>query len=285
MAVYDDYDGVYFTIQALRIYHELCQTDQIEFIVLDNNPTSTHGKETKKFIENAIKGKYIPIYDKSSSFTKYKIPEYASGKYILGLDCHVILEPNGINNLLEYYKNNPETNNLIQGPLWYDDLKNISTNFSPVYRGDMFGIWETQKNNYDKGKPFEIPMQGMGLFSFRKDTWKGIPSHFRGFGAEEGYIQGKFAQWGGKTICLPNLKWNHRFGRPNRVPYPLSLEDRIFNYFIGCLDLYHDIEHPFIKQTYDHFLERKVSKKTLNSLLLEAFQKIENKQLYILETV
>ena len=43
MAVYDDYDGVYFTVQALRLYHEICRSDRVEFIIIDNNPDSANG--------------------------------------------------------------------------------------------------------------------------------------------------------------------------------------------------------------------------------------------------
>ncbi len=50
MATYDDYDGVYFTIQALRMYHPICQIDEVEFVVIDNNPDGKHGKDVKKFI-------------------------------------------------------------------------------------------------------------------------------------------------------------------------------------------------------------------------------------------
>ena len=102
MSTYDDYHGVYFTIQALRMYHPVCNTAEVEFVVIDNNPDSEHGKETKKYIDG-LKQTYIPYTEKISSFNKYKIPDYASGKYILIMDSHVLLESNAINNLLDYY--------------------------------------------------------------------------------------------------------------------------------------------------------------------------------------
>ena len=37
MATYDDYDGVYFTLQALRIYHPEI-VDEAGFLVIDNHP-------------------------------------------------------------------------------------------------------------------------------------------------------------------------------------------------------------------------------------------------------
>jgi hypothetical protein len=80
----------------------------IEFIVIDNNPDSAQGKETKILIENDVKGKYIPYTEKQSSFVKYEAVKHATGKYYLGLDCHVLLMPNSIKYLLEYFEENAE---------------------------------------------------------------------------------------------------------------------------------------------------------------------------------
>lgn len=256
MATYDDYDGVFFSIQSLRMYQPICSGQDVEFIVLDNNPDSSHGRECKNFIENAVSGKYIPYNKKQSSFNKYDIVNYSDGEYILIIDCHVLIHNNGIESLLKYYEQDNTHNNLVQGPLLYDDLHNISTHFDPVWRGDMYGIWGTNAQAYNAGLPFEIPMQGMGLLAFKKSTWKGININFKGFGGEEGYIAEKFRQWGGKNICLPQLKWNHRFGRPNGVKYPLILEDRIWNYFIGWLELYKDPNHQMILDIKNHFKNR-----------------------------
>jgi hypothetical protein len=148
----------------------------------------------------------------------------------------VLIQDGGINHLVDYFRSYPNCKHLVQGPLLYDDLQNISTHFDPIWRGDMYGIWATDTKSYITGEPFEIPMQGMGLLAFEKSAWKGINQNFKGFGGEEGYIAEKFRQWGGKNICLPKLKWNHRFGRPNGVQYPLILEDRILNDLIEKLD-------------------------------------------------
>ena len=39
MACYDDFDGVYFSVQSLRMYHSDIMND-IEILVVDNNPNS-----------------------------------------------------------------------------------------------------------------------------------------------------------------------------------------------------------------------------------------------------
>ena len=79
---------------------------------------------------------------------------------------------------------------------------------------------------------------------------------FKGFGGEEGYIHEKFRRSGGKCICLPQLGWNHRFNRPAGVPYPNILEERIWNYFIGWLEILKDSNHEFIQDTVKAFSER-----------------------------
>ncbi len=272
MSTYDDFDGVYFTIQSLRMYHKL---DNIEIIVLDNHPDGSHSESLKGFLNSWCSGvaKYIPIKDKPCSFNKYKIVDYANGQYILILDCHVLLVENSLKKLLEYYSTRPDCKDLIQGPLLYDDLISYATEFKDEWRGDMYGTWYTNKESYDKGEPFEIKMQGMGLCSFEKKNWPGICPSFKGFGGEEGYIAEKFRRNGGKNICIPQLKWVHRFGRPNGVKYPLILEDRIWNYFVGWLEITRDPDHQMIVDTYNHFKGR-IPQDSLDNILERAKNKI-----------
>lgn len=271
MATYDDYDGVFFSIQSLRMYHPICTDQNVEFIVLDSNPNGSHGQECKKFIEHSVRGKYIPYNEKQSSFNKYKIVDYADGEYVLIIDCHVLIQSGGIDSLLNYFEQNYPCKDLVQGPLLYDNVYNISTHFDPVWRGDMYGVWATNQQAYDTGLPFEIPMQGMGLLAFKKSAWHGINQNFKGFGGEEGYIAEKFRQWGGKNICLPTLKWNHRFGRPNGVKYPLILEDRIWNYFIGWLELTKDPNHKMILDIKNHFKQR-IPENNINYIFDQAYK-------------
>jgi hypothetical protein len=77
----------------------------------------------------------------------------------------------------------------------------------------------------------------MGLFACRRSAWPAFNARFRGFGGEEGYIHEKFRQNGGRTLCLPFLRWMHRFRRPMGVPYTNRWEDRVRNYLIGFREL------------------------------------------------
>ena len=47
------------------------------------------------------------------------------------------------------------------------------------------------------------------------------------------------------------FRWLHRFGRPNGIKYPLILEDRIWNYFVGWLEItQRSNQYQMIKDIY-----------------------------------
>ena len=240
--VYDDYDGVYFTIQCIRLNNpELL--DRIEFIIINNNPVSKQGSEVPKLLRHVHEPiTYLEFTKYNSPFLKGKIFDLAETEYVLVLDCHVLLEPGALKKLLDFYDSGKDEGNLLQGPLLYDDLKNISTHFDLSKWGShMWGAWATDKRGYKKdGDPFEIPAQGMGLFTCRRDSWLGFNENFRGFGGEEGYIHCKYRNAGKKTLCLPFLRWLHRFNRPDGPKFKPLLEDRFRNYMIGFKEIGRD---------------------------------------------
>ena len=275
MSTYDDYHGVYFSCQALNLYHERIASDDIEIIIIDNNPNSPHGKEIQNFTKGWMSHKirYIPYEKKQSTSVRNEIFANAKGKYSISMDCHVMFAPNSIDSLLDYYAKNPDCKNLVQGPMLYDNITACSTHFNPTWGGDMYGQWGCDKESLEKNEPFSIPMHGLGVFSCETKNWLKFNESFRGFGGEEGYIHEKFRDNGGDAICLPSFKWLHRFGRPDGVPYKLVLEDRIWNYFVGLLELKKDPEHKMIKDIYDNFKSR-IPEPSLNSILQQAKQAV-----------
>jgi len=249
MPTYDDYDGVFFTLQALRMYHSECAND-LKFLVIDNNPTSPHGVALKNYIVNwasiSQNVEYVPFTEYKSTTIKNKVFEYATTPYVMCIDCHILIVPGAIKKLIEFFDAGLDKGNLLQGPLLYDDLKSISTHFDLIWNDNMWGTWSTDKRGLDENaEPFEIPAQGMGLFACRRHAWLGFNSAFRGFGGEEGYIHKKYIKMGRKTLCLPFLRWMHRFNRPSGTPYPLFLEDRFRNYLIGFSELQIDTDEVF----------------------------------------
>jgi glycosyltransferase involved in cell wall biosynthesis len=252
MAAYNDFDGVYFTLQALRLYHDL--TD-VELLVVDNYGCDT----TRAFVESWVKGRYVRAAETSGTAApRDRVFREASGAAVLCCDSHVLFAPGAIARLKAYYTAHPESCDLLQGPLLYDDGANVATHFEPVWREQMWGIWATDPRGTDpESEPFDIPMQGLGVFSCRTAVWPGFNPAFRGFGGEEGYLHEKIRQAGGRTLCLPWLRWLHRFERPNGVPYPLTIDAKLRNYVIGHLELGLDLL-PVLAHFAEHLPEERV---------------------------
>lgn len=96
---------------------------------------------------------------------------------------------------------------------------------------------------------FEIPGMGLGLFSMRRDAWVGFHPEARGFGGEELYVHAKVRAAGGRVLCLPWLRWIHRFGRPGGVRYPISRMTKVRNYVLEFQELGWDLE-----PIHEHFV-------------------------------
>lgn len=237
MATYDDYDGVYFTLQAIRLHHPEILGD-VEFVVVDNNPNGPCSgalRELGNWISNY---RYIAKGEISGTAIRDSVFREARTKFVLCIDCHVLIANGALKRLIDYFDADPETSDLLQGPLIYDDLTGYSTHFAPQWQAGMYGVWESDPRGADpEAPPFEIPMQGLGLFACRRTAWPGFNPAFRGFGGEEGYIHEKFRQRGGKTLCIPFLRWVHRFNRPLGTAYAVRWEDRVRNYLIGFREL------------------------------------------------
>jgi len=238
MATYDDYDGVYFSLQALRLYHPEI-IEETSFLVIDNHPDGPCAESLKALEDTTPHYRYVPFNSHSgTAASKNLVFTEADGEFVLCMDCHVFVVPGALQRLLRYFEAHPDTSDLLQGPLVHDDLATIATHFRPDWGSGMYGCWDTDERGRDPdAPPFEIPMQGMGLFACRRSVWPAFNTRFRGFGGEEGYIHEKFRQGGGRTLCLPFLRWMHRFRRPMGVPYTNRWEDRVRNYLIGFREL------------------------------------------------
>ena len=257
-AVYDDFDGVYFSYQSLRL-NNLDIKDDLDFVIIDNNPDSPEGKATKHFCKASQCIRYVPFTEKRSTAVRNEIFNNAEGEFCMSIDCHVLFEPNTIKRLIDFFEKNPESDDLYHGPMLYDMLEGHVpvTHMNPQWRDNMLGTWGCAtkgKGTSPDDDPFEIPMHGLGIFASRTKSWMGFNDDFIGFGGEEGYIHEKYKKDNRKIWCLPFLRWIHRFDRPRGVQYPLVIEERVRNYLIGRkeLDLPYDdiIEH--FKKTQPH---------------------------------
>ncbi|MFQ5735110.1 MAG: glycosyltransferase family 2 protein [Planctomycetaceae bacterium] len=98
MACYDDFDGVYYTVQALRFYHTDVM-ERCEIVVVDNNPDSPQGKATRDFVQGAARSvaRYVPFTERKGSCPpRGHLFEAANGDFVACIDCHVFLLPDSV---------------------------------------------------------------------------------------------------------------------------------------------------------------------------------------------
>lgn len=284
MATFRDTDGCYMTLEVLNAFHP-----RVQYLVIDNAPEPDIDTMN---VCHAIGGRYLHRPDlHGTSAPRDAIFRLAKTDWAMCVDSHVILESGAVQALLDYIDQNPDSNDLIQGPMVHDDGKVTSTYWRATHPPGLWGVWDTtwfdafgnpvrlipSENNkgillFSDGKttaitgwdnraktakdygctnyyetkptkPFEIPMQGLGLFAMRCKAWPGFHPLFRGFGGEEGYIHEKVRQQGGKCYCLPALRWRHKFRNMERphggkpTPYRLDKSDHVWNLLIGHREL------------------------------------------------
>jgi hypothetical protein len=243
MPSHNNFGEVFATVQALRLYHNL---KDYEILIIDNFGDP--------ILENFVKkhGDGIVRYEKFTenigpACAKNMVFELARGEMVLCMDSHVFLALGALDDI-------SPTDNLIQGPLLYNNLRDYCCEWLPVWRGHMWGIWGPYSPlNKLRKEPFEIWGMGCGCFLTSKSGWLGFNKNFRGFGGEEGYLQEKYRKAGRKVICNPKMVWVHQFdGKKNT--YPLKLSDRVRNYVIGFNEIGLDIDpviQHFGKQLVD----------------------------------
>ncbi|WP_116210841.1 glycosyltransferase [Streptomyces olivoreticuli] len=241
MATYDDYDGVYFTLQALRLSHAPELADA-QFVVVDNNPSGPVAPALRALADRIPGYRYLPFGQYASTAVRDLVFRVSESPVTLCLDSHVLLAPGAVRAVLDHFEQRPDSRDLLQGPMIADGLDDgrepPSTHLDPEWGDGMFGVWRTDPRGADpRGKPFEVGMQGLGLFACRTDAWPGINPRFRAHGGEEGYLHEKVRRGGGRVLCHPGVRWLHRFTRPQGPTFPLTLLERVRNYLIGHREL------------------------------------------------
>jgi len=271
MATYDDFDGVFFSVHAIGLYHPEV-AEEIGILVVDNNPYGAVAEELKKLEEAIPNYYYMPYTETTSTAVRDIIFREADADYVLCIDSHVLIMPGAIRKLIDFLDENPNCHDLLQGPMMRDYVEPLSTHMEPEWHRGLYGAWGTdvRGENID-GESFEIPMQGLGLFACRKEAWLGFNPRFRGFGGEEGYIHEKFRQQGKRTLCLPFLRWLHRFQRPSKAPYELKWEDRIYNYLVGFDELGLDSTEKL-----EQYFAELIGEKHIKQIITEVRQELES---------
>jgi len=230
------------------MYHKEILND-IEFIIIDNNPTGDDSKRIQQFIASVSEPiQYIPFSEYKSVIVRNEIFKHANTPYVLSIDSHVLIEPHAIKQLINFYDSGKDYGNLLHGPIIYDDMIRIYSSLDLKWNNYIWGKWNREgKGLNPAGEPFEIQAMSVSLFSCRKDSWLGFHDKIRGWGGEEGHIHEMYRKYGRKVICLPFLRYLHRTIYENEPTYSKSLVDRFKNYIIGFIDLGLDTD-PIFKE-------------------------------------
>ncbi len=238
MATYKEASNTRSTIMSLRLQlRKILPISAYQIICVNNAPNDAESTAKLDHLFKRIpNGKLINYSDRISTAVRDLVFRNSDAKFTFCMDCHVLIDEDGVKSLIKYLRDNPEIKDLMQGVLWLDDMRTRYTHMNPEWREKMFGTWGFDKQGNGQ-TPFEIPMHGLGLFGCATEVWPGINKLFTGFGGEEGYVHDKFRAMGQKTICLPWLPWVHEFRKPGKSPIVNRLEDRIYNYYIGRREL------------------------------------------------
>jgi glycosyltransferase involved in cell wall biosynthesis len=145
MATFNDFDGCYFSVQDIRLALQYSNSpvkpdlSEVEFVIVDNAPGSSHSQMLQGLCANTG-AKYVALQQpQGTSPSRNKVFEEATGEFVLCIDSHVLLVPGAIERLLKFI---PEAgDHLYSGPMILDNLQGFCTQFNPVWRAEMFGIW------------------------------------------------------------------------------------------------------------------------------------------------
>lgn len=235
MATYEDFDGVFFTIEAIVLYHPEV-LDDITFVVVDNHPEGSVAEHLKRLEHKVPRLRYVPFRGWRGTAVRDLIFREATSEHVVCVDSHVLLRPGALGAITRHLDDHPD--DFVHGPLLHEDGSPHSTHFVAEWGDGMYGRWSRDARPFDAEAPaFEIEMSGLGIFACRRDRWPGLNPRFRGFGGEEGYLHEKVRRGGGRVVCLPAAGYVHRFARPSGPPYHNAWHDRIRNYLIGWSEL------------------------------------------------
>lgn len=254
MATVRDYSGPYFTIQDVRKIFQYFGFADYELIVVDNDPEDDCGRALRRTVEGNARfanqgARYIPFGEAhGTTQPRQRIFDEARGDWVMVCDSHVGFDIAGLGRLPTLLEQWQGTRDILSGPVWYDDLQGTSTHFEPVWRDEMWGTWASDPRG-EGDTPFEITGQGLGCFIAHREHFVGFDRRWRGFGGEELCIHEAVRQAGGRAMCIPSLKWYHRWHREAHGRYTAWTWHKVRNYVLG----FQRIGRP-LDEIYQHFV-------------------------------
>lgn len=275
MLAIDDFDGIYHTIQTIRLYHPEV-LDEIEIIVVDNNPTGHHALMTQDFMKKClleVASRYVSFSYRVGSLLKEKIYQYADTPYILCVDPGVSFVSGSLRKLIDFFERGEDNGNIIQGPMIESSLNDCWTHLTEEWNGISYGKFAMDDRllNPD-AKPFEISHMTLSAFACRKDSWINFPQTFyaNSSKAEDFYIHKKAKQMGKVTMCLPFFKWIGKTKKTSGTNFSNTLDVVLENYITA--HLYLKIDTKDLKNAFKHLY----TEEKFNELESKTKNRIEN---------
>lgn len=235
---FDDYSGAWQTLTGILTNHPEV-LEHCEFVIVDNNPGSQHGKALRHFVTKRMRNwtshesKYIPFSDRVGvAPARNELFRQASGDFVLCIDSHVVFENDSLSELVSYLDHAAVPPDLLTGPIVMDDGRTTYTHQIRQWTRDGYGVWATQVAGIPD-HPFEIQQHGLGVFCTRRAGWPGFHPDMDSFGCVESVLCEKFRQREARVMCLPFLKWHHRFSIYVDPPYPITEYNKARNHLIG----------------------------------------------------
>ena len=212
MATYNDFDGVYFTMQALRLYQDL---DDTELLVVDNygcEPPGLRGGRGRRPLRPG---------DGGGGDGRAQEPGLCRGAE--GRRCsaatRTCFRAGSHRPAQGLLPRAPRDAGPAAGTAGLRRLAPLHPLRARLAGTDVGHLGHDQRGLDPEGEPFEIWGQGLGVFSCRKDAWPGFHPAFRGFGGEEGYIHEKVRQRGARCAC-PGFAGSTASAAPQACPIP-----------------------------------------------------------------
>ncbi len=258
MANWDDPEGAFWTLTAIRQYHVKEDNKEVELLVVDDMP------EKQQDLENVCSNsgaRYVHhSKNKGPAHAKDSVWEHAQGDYVLLVDSHVLLAPCSVNYILDAIDSDLIGKDLWTGPLLNERGHMIASELLPEWRGQFFGVWHTDQDLL-KTKIKEIEGHGSAYTLMKREHYPYFSPHFKGFSGEELYLHQKVRNNGGKCYTHVDLGWIHRFMRSKPITYSLTLNDKLRNYLVASYEIGWSI-----KQCCDYFRPKLVKEQFDNVL-------------------
>jgi len=261
MACFRDFDGVYFTVEALKIYH----ADRVgQIVVVDDSPDGPDQIRLMNWCRGLSKVKYVRSHVHGTSAPRNRVFAEADLSKVVCVDSHVLIHPGSFEALDEFWSATDGRGiRLAHGVLMQDDNRVPLSAFRDEWGSDlMHGKWHTDHDQFplvidrhtgtksfasdDTGRPISVAKwrgvwsQGLGGFACVRDEWPGFHPGFSEFGGEEGYIDDKFRRMGGLAVSVSGFRWTHRFHdrdvKTSASSYTRSVAAKFRNYVLGRRD-------------------------------------------------